>query len=115
MLALNKKTRKVPNGARTVQEKPELSLDQAFLFAIAAKKSKGLRERLLKDYEKHYGYFVKWLREKHPEVTSVSGITPGIIRDHIAYSSDTRGTSISTRTSSASDSLTKRSTSGCAR
>ncbi|MEC0167489.1 tyrosine-type recombinase/integrase [Paenibacillus graminis] len=84
-MALNKKTRKVPNGARTTQGKPDISLDQAIVFATAAKKAEGLRDRTLKDYEKHYGYFMKWIREKHPEIVNVSDLTPAIFRDHVSY------------------------------
>ncbi|OMF21860.1 tyrosine-type recombinase/integrase [Paenibacillus sp. FSL H8-0259] len=84
-MALNKKTRKVPNGARVVQETLELTIDQALIMAVAAKKAEGLRDRTLKDYEKHYGYFIKWLREKHPEIEYVNDITVALIRDHISY------------------------------
>ncbi|WP_151737212.1 tyrosine-type recombinase/integrase [Paenibacillus tengchongensis] len=84
-MALNKKTRKVPNGARTLQGKPDISLEQAIVFATAAKKAEGLRGRTLKDYEKHYGYFMNWLRDKHPEIVNVSDLSPGIIRDHVSY------------------------------
>jgi integrase/recombinase XerD len=53
-------------------------------MVIAAKRAEGLRERTLKDYEKHYGYFVKWLRE-HYDVEYVHELTPAHFRNHINY------------------------------
>ncbi|MNB96181.1 hypothetical protein D3C81_298520 [compost metagenome] len=47
MLALNKKTRRVPNGVYTVQETLELSFGQTHVFAIAAKSAEGMRDRTL--------------------------------------------------------------------
>lgn len=44
-----------------------------------------VRERTLHDYKKHYGYFVNWIREIYPEITSVVEITPQIVRDHVNY------------------------------
>ncbi|MGG4185217.1 tyrosine-type recombinase/integrase [Paenibacillus jamilae] len=84
-MALKKRERRVPAGGRLAREYPQLSLEQAIDFVISAKKSEGLRERSLKDYAKHYGYFVNWLREKHPDIQYVEDITTEIIRDHVAY------------------------------
>lgn len=67
-MSLNKRTRRVPNGARTLREFPKITLDQALDFAISAKRAEGLRDRTLMDYGKHYGYFLKWLNDKYPEV-----------------------------------------------
>ncbi|MBJ8192786.1 integrase, partial [Bacillus cereus] len=83
-MALKKRERRVPAGGRLAREYPQLSLEQAIDFVISAKKSEGLRERSLKDYAKHYGYFVDWLREKHPDIQYVEDITTEIIRDHVA-------------------------------
>ncbi|WP_068500629.1 tyrosine-type recombinase/integrase [Paenibacillus kribbensis] len=84
-MALKKRERRVPAGGRLAREYPQLSLEQAIDFVISAKKSEGLRERPLKDYAKHYGYFVDWLREKYPDIQYVEDITTEIIRDHVAY------------------------------
>ncbi|WP_058830401.1 tyrosine-type recombinase/integrase [Paenibacillus polymyxa] len=84
-MALKKRERRVPAGGRLAREYPQLSLEQAIDFVISAKKSEGLRDRSLKDYAKHYGYFVDWLREKHPDIQYVEDITTEIIRDHVAY------------------------------
>ncbi|XID95789.1 tyrosine-type recombinase/integrase [Paenibacillaceae bacterium WGS1546] len=44
-----------------------------------------MRERTLRDYSKHYGYFVDWLREQYPEITYVGDVTNAMIRDHVSY------------------------------
>ncbi|KZS45324.1 hypothetical protein AWU65_04940 [Paenibacillus glucanolyticus] len=41
----------------------QLTFKQALDMAISEKKAEGLRDRTIKDYEKHYGYFVKWLHD----------------------------------------------------
>lgn len=84
-MALKKRTRRVPNGARVVKEYPQITLEQAIDMAVSAKKTEGLRERTLNDYVKHYGYFIGWLREKYPDIQYVDEITTEIVRDHIAY------------------------------
>ncbi|MBE0335564.1 tyrosine-type recombinase/integrase [Paenibacillus sp. 23TSA30-6] len=84
-MALKKRERRVPAGGRLAREYPQLSLEQAINLVIGTKKSEGLRDRSLKDYAKHYGYFVDWLREKHPDIQYVEEITTEIIRDHVAY------------------------------
>ncbi|MHB0884147.1 tyrosine-type recombinase/integrase [Paenibacillus sp. SEL1] len=84
-MALKKRERRVPAGGRLAREYPQISLEQAINLVIGTKKSEGLRERSLKDYAKHYGYFVDWLREKHPDIQYVEDITTEIIRDHVAY------------------------------
>lgn len=84
-MSLKKRERRVPNGARTVQEFPRITFEQALDFAVAAKKAEGLRERTLIDYSKHYGYFTDWLKDVHPEFEYVDEISTQIIRDHIAY------------------------------
>ncbi|MEK5181763.1 tyrosine-type recombinase/integrase [Paenibacillus odorifer] len=84
-MSLNKRTRRVPNGARTLREFPKITLDQALDFAISAKRAEGLRDRTLMDYGKHYGYFLKWLNDKYPEVEYAGDITTAMVRDHIAF------------------------------
>lgn len=84
-MALKKRERRAPVGARNEKLFPEVTLEQAIDFVINAKKVEGLRERTLKDYAKHYGYFVAWLNEFHPEVTLIEHIDVSIIRDHVAY------------------------------
>lgn len=84
-MSLKKRERRVPVGARVTKQYPDLSLEQAIELVIATKRTEGLRERTLRDYQKHYGYFVEWLREARPEVELVSQVTVSIIRDHITY------------------------------
>jgi integrase/recombinase XerD len=83
---LKKKERRVSVGKRPDQiEYPRLSFQQALDFAINAKRAEGLRERTLKDYEKHFGYFTKWLNENYSEMKFVDEITTTIVRDYINY------------------------------
>ncbi|MGG1553295.1 tyrosine-type recombinase/integrase [Paenibacillus ferrarius] len=63
---------------------PVYSLEQAIDYVISAKKAEGLRERTLKDYSKHWGYFAKWLNE-HFEINEVADISVDIIRNHVNY------------------------------
>lgn len=69
----------------TEQEFPQLTLRQALDLVVATKKTEGLRERTLKDYEKDYGYFTKWLAEFYPKIEYVHELTAGIFRDHVAW------------------------------
>lgn len=84
-MALKKRERRAPVGARDVKLFPEVPLEQAIDLVISAKKIEGLRERTLKDYVKHYGYFVTWLSEFHPDITLIEHIDVSIVRDHISY------------------------------
>lgn len=54
-------------------------------IGLCAKRSQGLRERTLKDYNKHFGYFCTWLTENYPELQFIDELTTSIIRDHINY------------------------------
>ncbi|WP_106766883.1 hypothetical protein [Paenibacillus faecalis] len=65
-MSLKKRERRVPVGARTMKQYPELTFDQAIDLVIVTKRTEGLRERTLADYKKHFGYFVDWVREFHP-------------------------------------------------
>lgn len=84
---LNKKQRKTPvkNRSSDEHELPRITFDQALDFVTSAKRAEGLRERSIKDYQKHYGYFVNWLQIKYPEIQFVHELTPTIFRDHINY------------------------------
>lgn len=64
---------------------PELTLEQALDMVVSAKRAEGLRDRTLKDYAKDYGYFLKWLREHHPNIEYVHELSPSIFRDHINW------------------------------
>ncbi|OMD80438.1 MULTISPECIES: site-specific integrase [Paenibacillus] len=83
---LTKKQKRAPIGRRTDQDEyPRISFMQGLDFAINAKRAEGLRERTLKDYNKHFGYFFTWLTENYPEMQFIDELTPSIIRDHINY------------------------------
>ncbi|WP_048744986.1 MULTISPECIES: tyrosine-type recombinase/integrase [Paenibacillus] len=84
-MALNKRMRRVPFNQVSAKTYPELTFEQAIELVISAKRAEGLRDRTLKDYAKHYGYFIDWLRENYPEARNVSDITTPLVRDHIAY------------------------------
>lgn len=53
-------------------------------MVIAAKRAEELRDRTLKDYEKQFGYFLKWLRDNY-EIQYVYELTPSHFRDHINF------------------------------
>jgi integrase/recombinase XerD len=83
---LKKKERRVPIGKRPDQtDYPRLAFQQALDFAVNAKMAEGLRERTLKDYRKHFGYFEKWIVEYYSELQFVDEITVAIVRDHVNY------------------------------
>ncbi len=83
---LNKKQRKVPIGKRQDQiEYPRLDFQQALDFAINAKRAEGLRERTLKDYDKHFGYFYNWFHENYPEISFIDELSTSHVRDHVNY------------------------------
>lgn len=85
-MSLKKRKRRVPvNNVVDESKYPRLALDQALDIVIQTKRTEGLRPRTLKDYEKDYGYFTKWLAENYPEIEYVDELTPGIFRDHIAW------------------------------
>ncbi|MGF9824039.1 tyrosine-type recombinase/integrase [Brevibacillus agri] len=78
-MALKKRER------RTNVSYPSMTLQQALEMVIASKKAEGLRERTLADYVTHYGYFVRWLRERHSEVEYVHELTAAHFRGFITY------------------------------
>ncbi|MGG1517471.1 hypothetical protein ABE504_18810 [Paenibacillus oryzisoli] len=78
---LKKKERRVPVGNRTSEQGyPRISFQQALDFVMSVKRAEGLRERTLKDYEKHFGYFLNWLTDKYPEIEFVDELTSTIFR-----------------------------------
>lgn len=84
-MVLKKREKRTQAGKlKSHTEYPKLTLEQAIDMVVAAKRAEGLRERTLRDYEKHYEYFLKWLRE-HYEVEYVHELTPNHFRDHINY------------------------------
>lgn len=85
MSTLKKRKRRVPNGTLTSKEYPRITLDQALGMVISVKRAEGLRDRTIHDYMKHYGYFLDWVREFHPDVKEVCEIDTQMIRDHISY------------------------------
>ncbi|SFM38233.1 integrase/recombinase XerD [Gracilibacillus orientalis] len=84
-MALNKRKKRKPVGKMSNQkEYPKLTLEQAIDLVISGKSAEGLRERTLKDYQKDWGYFVKWLNG-HYEVETIDELTPQVFRDYINY------------------------------
>lgn len=59
---LKQKKRRVPVGRRNKEEYPRLGFEQALDLAINAKRAEVLRERTLKDYDKHFHYFYRWIQ-----------------------------------------------------
>ncbi|SDT19518.1 integrase/recombinase XerD [Paenibacillaceae bacterium GAS479] len=84
-MVLNKRMRRVPVNEVATQKYPDLTFEQAISLVLSAKLAEGLRDRTLKDYAKHFGYFTNWLNEYYPDLTSIGDITTPIIRDHVAY------------------------------
>jgi integrase/recombinase XerD len=83
---LKKRERRVPVGASVNRrDYPQLTLQHALELVISAKRAEGLRERTLTDYAKHYGYFIKWLKDAYPELTYIDEVTTTILRDHINF------------------------------
>ncbi|GAB6927132.1 tyrosine recombinase XerC [Paenibacillus sp. JCM 10914] len=80
-MSLKKRTKRI----NTDKSYPQLTFEQALDMAISAKKAEGLRDRTIKDYEKHYGYFVMWLRENHPEAVYIDDVTTATLRDFVLY------------------------------
>ncbi|EGG35237.1 tyrosine-type recombinase/integrase [Paenibacillus sp. HGF5] len=80
-MSLKKRTKRI----NTDKSYPQLTLEQALDMAISAKRAEGLRKRTIRDYEKHYGYFVKWLRVNHPEAEYIEDVSAAILRDFVLY------------------------------
>ncbi|WP_175990475.1 tyrosine-type recombinase/integrase [Bacillus sp. Marseille-Q1617] len=84
-MTLKKRKRKKPVGKMSNQkEYPQLTLEQAVDLVISGKMAEGLRERTLRDYQKDWNYFRKWLNE-HYEVEYIDDLTPQHFRDYINY------------------------------
>lgn len=82
-MPLNKRKRRV-TGRTTKTEYPRLTLAQALDTVLADKRAEGLRDRTLRDYEKMWGYFVKWLNDNY-EIETVDEITTEMIRNYINW------------------------------
>ncbi len=54
-------------------------------MAIAGKKAEGLRERMLRDYIKMWGYFTDWLNKSYPEIETVDELSAEIFRNYVNY------------------------------
>lgn len=67
-----------------------LSIDQAFEYFVAYKKTEGVRERTVSDYYLIYDYFIDWLRPVHPEVITANDCTSGLLREYVIYLSEER-------------------------
>lgn len=84
-MVLNKRVKRKPIGKMSNQkEYPKLTMEQAIDLVIAGKSAEGLRPRTLKDYRKHWKYFVAWL-EKNYEIETVDEFSPQVFRDYINY------------------------------
>lgn len=82
ILALAKRKRRIEVSTAS---HPEITLQQALDLVVSVKRSEGLRERTLFDYEKDYRYFTQWLAEFHPDIEYVHQLSPSIFRDHITW------------------------------
>lgn len=67
------------------KEYVRITLEHALDLVVQVKKAEGLRERTLRDYEKDYNYFLRWLRENHPDIEYVDELSPNIFRDHVNW------------------------------
>ncbi|WP_160910466.1 tyrosine-type recombinase/integrase [Halobacillus litoralis] len=61
------------------------SLEKVHNLFVTAKKAEGLRERTIKDYEAHFGYFLTWLGENDLAQLSITDLTIDIIRGYVTY------------------------------
>lgn len=62
-----------------------ISLDLAFDLFLSAKMAENIRERTLADYRSYWRYFMEWLSDAYPDVSTVGQLTTSIIRDYVAY------------------------------
>ncbi|WP_028402310.1 hypothetical protein [Ectobacillus panaciterrae] len=82
-MTLKRKKKQVERA--TQKQYPNLSLRQALDMAIAGKKAEGLRERMLRDYIKMWGYFTDWLNKSYPEIETVDELSAEIFRNYVNY------------------------------
>ncbi|WHY73435.1 tyrosine-type recombinase/integrase [Fictibacillus enclensis] len=66
----------------------DTTLEDAYKYFVTLKKTEGVRQRTMTDYETHFNYFRSWLTEFQPDVLNVSGISPAIIRSYSVYLSE---------------------------
>jgi integrase/recombinase XerD len=64
---------------------PKVSLQQAVDIVISGKRSEGVRERTLVDYERMWRYFNDWLADAYPDIEYVSDLTTDVFRNYINY------------------------------
>lgn len=75
---------------RTSKDELEFNFtfEQAFDYFLSAKKSEGLRQPTIKSHLEHYNFFIKWLKEMHPEIKTVADLTSFTVREYIIYMQD---------------------------
>lgn len=66
----------------------DFTIEQAFDFFVALKKTEGVRQRTMDDYYKLMGVFSDWLRDVYPDLDRVNDITTRIIREYMLYLSE---------------------------
>lgn len=75
--------------AMTVEQEalnvPKLSLQQALDIVISGKRSEGVRERTVVDYERMWRYFINWLNDNYEDVYYISDLKTDHIRNYINY------------------------------
>ena len=65
-----------------------LTLEDARDYVYSYKRSEGLREKTLNDYQKIQNYFIDWLDEFHPKVIYINEVTSGMIRQYVNHLQD---------------------------
>lgn len=80
-----KKVVKRRNVAASSKE-VDMSLDQAFDYFLAIKKTEGVRDRTVQDYRDHFEYFTEWIGES----LELVDITTQMIRNYIVYMKEER-------------------------
>jgi integrase/recombinase XerD len=84
-MSLKKRARRSAIGQRSNGTSyPKLTFEQALDLTMAAKKSEGLRERTLYDYERNWQYFVIWLRQNY-EYETVDELSVEVFRNYVNY------------------------------
>lgn len=84
-VSLKRKKRRQLGELSSKNEYPKLSLSEALNIALAGKKAEGVRERTLKDYQKTWEYFSKWLAVNYEDVETVDQLTPNTFRNYVNY------------------------------
>ena len=74
--------------SRTVAEESRtvfFTFEQAYEYFLSSKKSEGLRKPTLTSYKEHYNFFINWLRETQPEITTIEQLTVPLVRQYVNY------------------------------